>query len=102
MTVYEFITKYVNDENEIHFFDRNAKPIGMIPSSQLVDKWIDNPIICEDTWKVKPMPEHSISKILNAEFACISSGGSRFSWLAIYVDIDASDILKEKEKICFH
>lgn len=60
------------------FFDRNAKPIGMIPSSQLVDKWIDNPIICEDTWKAKPMPEHSISKILNAEFACISSGGSRF------------------------
>lgn len=90
MTVFNFITEYVEDENEIHFYDKNADSIGMIPSFNLVDEWIDKPIICEDTWKAKVMPEHMISKILDAEVVSVSVHGSRFPYLAIYVDIDAT------------
>lgn len=92
MTVYEFIVKYVTNENEIHFYDKNAKSIGMIPSNKLVGEWIDEPIICEDTFKARPMPEHIIQKICNGEFVCISAGGTSFLVLNIYVNIDAKDI----------
>lgn len=89
MTVFNFITEYVIDENEIHFYDKNANSIGMIPSFELVDKWIDKPIIYEDTWKAKVMPKHIISKILDAEFISVDA---RNSYLAICVDIESNDL----------
>ena len=90
MTIYEFIKNCVRAENEIHFLDKNDISIGMIPRSKLINKWIENPVICEDTWKAKPMPDSFTNKILNSKFLGISAGTA---CLHIQADIDANDIL---------
>ena len=90
MTIYEFIKNYVRAENEIHFLDKNDISIGMIPRSKLVDEWIESPVICEDTWKAKPMPNPFAGKILTSEFLGISAG---VACLHIQANIDANDIL---------
>lgn len=91
MTVYDFIKTYVRTEEEIHLLDKNDISIGMIPSSKMVDEWEENPVICEDTWKAKPMPESVASKIRESEFISIYADGS-FPSLYIQTDIDANDL----------